>query len=119
MVEEGRTEEEKVSRAPIEVILGGKKYGITPLVIRDSREWRKKAGPFQASLSKYASISSDDPEAFEKSLVELLVNRIDQTIDLFFAYARDLDREAIESIASDNEIVKAYNIVFKFTFPFE
>ena len=35
-----RTEEEKLCKAAIVVVLGGKEYQIEPLVIRDSRVWR-------------------------------------------------------------------------------
>lgn len=113
-----RTEEEKVARAPIVVVLGGKKYNIAPLVIRDSREWRKKAAIFQAAVAKYASVDSNNPVEFEKSLIELLTDRLDQTIDLFFDYAKDLNRGKFESIATDGEIVVAFQEVIKIAFPF-
>lgn len=114
-----RTEDDKLALAPIVVILGGKECKIAPLVIRDSREWRKKVGPFQASLSRYASITSDNPEEFEKCLISLMVDRIDQIVDYFFEYAKDLNREKIEGIASDKEIVRAFNEVIKVAFPFD
>ena len=109
---------DKASPAGITVILGGQKYEVKPLVIKESREWRKKAAPFQAAIARYASINSDDPEAFEKALVELLTDRIDETVDLFFDYARELDREAIEGVATDAEIVQALNEVNAIAFPF-
>lgn len=114
-----RTEEEKLTSAPIKVILGGKPYDVKPLVIRESREWRKKAGEFQAKITRYASVSSDDPEAFEKAMAEMLTTRIDQAIDLFFAYAKDLDRDEIEAIATDAEVAKAFEQVVAIAFPFE
>jgi len=113
-----RTEEEKVIQAPIVVILGGMEYKVKPLVIRDSRGWRKKAAPFQAMLAKYAGVTSDNPEEFEKTLAEIMGTRIDETIDLFFEYAKDLDREMIEGIATDQEIITAFNEVAKVAFPF-
>jgi len=105
--------------AGVTVILGGKEFYIRPLVIRDSREWRYKAASFQAAIAKYASVNSDDPEVFEKALTELLTKRIDETADIFFDYARDLDREAIEGIATDAEIAKALNEVNTLAFPFK
>ncbi len=107
----------KTAPAGITVILGGQEYEVKPLVIRESREWRKKAAPFQAAIARYASVNSDDPEAFEKALVELLIDRINEAIDLFFDYARDLDRKAIEGIATDTEIVDALNKINKIAFP--
>jgi len=114
-----RTEDEVIAQAPIEVILGGRKYQVKPLVIRDSREWRKEAGAFQASISRYASIDSDNPEEFEKALTELLISRIDTAIDLFFKYAKDLDREKIEGEATEAEVAKAFEAICKVAFPFE
>jgi len=108
----------KTPQSGITVILGGKEYEVRPLVIRESREWRRKAAPFQAAIARYASVNSDDPEAFEKALTELLTDRIDETIDLFFDYARELDRETLEGIATDGEIVAALNEVNRIAFPF-
>lgn len=114
-----RSEDDKVGQAPIKVILGGKEMEIAPLVIRESREWRKKVGPWKAKLVKYASVDSDNPEKFEKALSILMVERIDETIDYFFEYARDLKREDIESVATTKEVVTAFNEVFKVAFPFD
>ena len=120
---ETRTEDEKVMQAGIKVTLGGKEYAIAPLVIRDSGEWRKKVGPWKAGLAKLASVDSDDPEKFEAALTNLMVGRIDETIDHFFAYAKKLidgtviDPDEIKGIASDAEVVAAFNKVFEYAFP--
>lgn len=113
-----RTEDDIVALSPIKVILGGKERDIAPLVIRDSKDWRKKVGPWKASLATLASVDSDKPEEFKKALTVLMVDRIDQTIDYFFQYARDLKKEDIEATATDKEIVAAFNEVFKVAFPF-
>ena len=113
-----RTEEQKLVQAGIKVILGGREYEIRPLVIRESREWRRKAVPFQSALVKYASVNSDNPEELGKALNELLIDRIDQAIDLFFDYAKDLNRGEIEDLATDREIVEALNEVNAVAFPF-
>jgi len=115
---EERSEDDKVVQEGLKVILGGKEYKVAPLVIRDSREWRKKVGPWKAELSKYASVDSEKPEEFEKALTTLMVERIDETVDFFFKYAKDLNREEIEGIATDSEVVAAFNKVFEYAFPF-
>lgn len=120
MVEtEARSEDDKVAQAGIKVILGGEEYSIAPLVIRDSREWRKKVGPWKARIAQYASVDSDNPKDFENTLSVLMVERIDETIDHFFAYAKDLDRKELEAKATDWEVVRAFNEVFKVAFPFD
>ena len=112
-----RTEEEKVARAPILVILGGKEYKIAPLVIRDSREWRKQVIELIAPLPELVKVSSDNTEGFEAVLKQMLITMPDQVLDLFFDYAKDLDREEIESIATDDEVAKAFEEVSKVAFP--
>lgn len=118
MVEKtGRTEEQIVAQAPIIVILGKKEYEVKPLVIRDSRPWRKKLIGLVASLPQLVNITMDDPAAFEGALNQMMVTMPDQVMDLFFEYASDLNREEIEGIATDAEMSKAFEEVIKVAFP--
>jgi len=112
-----RTEEQKVSQANIEVILGGKKYEIAPQVIRDSREWRKKVIALIAPLPSLVNITMDEPEDFERALTQMMVIMPDQVLDIFFEYAKDLDREEIEDVATDAEISQAFLEVVELAFP--
>ena len=114
-----RTEEEILTRAPILVILGGKKCEIVPLVIRDSRIWRKKLISLIASLPALVNTTMDteNPQGFEDSLTQMMVTMPDQVLDLFFEYAKELDREEIESVATDTEIAKAFEEVVQIVFP--
>ena len=112
-----RTEDEIVAQAPITVILGGKEYKIAPLVIRDSREWRKKVVALIAPLPKIVGVKIDDVEDFGAALTQLLVTMSDKVIDLFFDYAKDLNREDIESTATDSELQIAFREVMKIAFP--
>ena len=113
-----RTEEEKVYGAPIKVILGGEEHEVRILTARESRPWRAKAGPFRAELIRYASVSSDDPVAFQQAFEQLMGNRIDETINLFFEYAQGLDKEKIEDVATDQELMAAFGKVVEVAFPF-
>lgn len=112
-----RTEEEKVTRSPIKVVLGGKEYEVAPLVIRDSREWRRKVIKLIAALPQLVNVTMEDSEGFEKALTEMMVVMPDQVIDLFFEYAKELDREEIEGIAIDSEIARAFEEVVQSAFP--
>lgn len=115
--EKERTEEEKTARVPIVVELGGKQYEIAPLVIRDSREWRKKYAEATAPLFQMVNIKVDETDAFGDILKKMLVVMPDQVIDLFFDYAKALNREEIESIATDAEIASAFEEVVKLALP--
>ena len=114
-----RTEEEKLTRAPILVILGGKKYEIAPLVIRDSRVWRKKLIALIASLPALVNTTMDaeNPKGFVDALTQMMVTMPEQVLDLFFDYAKELDREEIEGVATDAEIAKAFEEVVQVVFP--
>lgn len=112
-----RTEEDKVLRAPIVVVLGGREYKIKPLVIRDSRAWRSKLVDVLAELPKYADVTTDKPDEFEAALKVLLVTMSDMVADLFFEYAKDLNREEIEGIATDGELSKAFALIVAAAFP--
>ena len=110
-----RSEEDKLTQKALKVTLGGKEFKIAPLVIKYSREWRKKSMPLIAFLINYSRKSEDD---MEDAIQDLFGVKTDEIIDSFFEYARDLDREEIEGIATDGEIVLAFMEVFnKFVSP--
>lgn len=112
-----RTEEDKIIQAGIEVILGGEKYVVRPLVIRDSREWRKSVVDLIATLPKYADVTTDTPDQFGDALKALLVAVPDSVANLFFRYAKDLNKEEIEGKATDAELAKAFEQVIEIAFP--
>ena len=112
-----RTEEQVVSQAGIEVTLGGDKYQIAPLVIRDSREWRKKVIDLIAPLPDLVNVTMDDSAGFGEALKQIMVVMPDRVADLFFQYAKDLDRDEIEGKATDTELSEAFEGVLKIAFP--
>lgn len=113
----GRTEEEIVVQAGIKVILGGVEYQVKPLVIRDSRLWRAKLVKLLAELPKYAKVDSDSPDEFGEALTAIMVSMPDTICDLFFEYAKDLDREKIEAVATEAEVAKGFEQVVEIAFP--
>ena len=112
-----RTEEDKILRAGMMVILGGKEYEIKPLVIRDAREWRKKLAGMMSKLPQYIQVTTDDVEGFESAINIMMVGMPDEIADLFFAYAKDLNREEIESNATEVELSKAFEAVLDIALP--
>ena len=110
-----RTDDDKLTQAPIEVILGGKRYDIRPLVIRDSRPWRRKFTALVRGLvqkTQAATMGGTDD-----IIDAVLVQSPDAVIDLFFEYARDLPRDEIEAKATDSEIGAAFKEVVSMAFP--
>ena len=112
-----RSEEDILTQAGFDVILGGKKHSVRPLVIRDAREWRRQTVDLVAPLSAIAGTTSDTPDDFGNALRALLVDNPDKVIDLFFLYAKDLKREVIEGIATEEELTTAFREVIAFAFP--
>lgn len=99
-----RTEEEKILHAPIVVILGGEEHKIAPLVLRRSGEWRKKYAYLYGYLIGY----SEDGALTQKRVTELFTTKMDEVIEGFFAYAWKLNREDIEEVATDGEVLGAF-----------
>ena len=112
-----RTEEQKVFKDSLKVILGGDEHNIRPLVIRESREWRQKVAAVYSKLPSYMQVTSDKPEEFSQAISAMFTEMPDMVIDLFFAYAKDLDRDAIEGVATDDEVAKAFEQVMEYAFP--
>ena len=102
-----RTEEDKIVQAGITVILGGNEYSIAPLVIKESREWRKRVVLLLSSLPAYAEVTTDTPDEFGEALNAMLVSMPDKVANLFFDYSK-LDRDVIETTATDAELAKAF-----------
>jgi hypothetical protein len=112
-----RTEEEKLARAPVSVILGGKEYEIRQLTLAESRVWKKKVASLLAEGFKSTRATSDDIDKFSASLSTFMIDAPDALIDLFFSYAKDLNREEIESVATESEIAVAWERIREVAFP--
>jgi len=112
-----RTDEQKMFQEPTKVMLGGREFGVNPLVIKYSRPWRKRVIELVSGLPKYMKVTTDNPEAFAEAIKVMMVDSQDEIIDLFFEYARDLDRNEIEDIATEAEIAVAFEVVMNLAFP--
>lgn len=108
--------EKKSPQPGVMVTLGGREFKIKPLVIKDSREWRKGLFKLITNLVKYSETSTK-PENFKESLSHVMIEMDDATLKLFFSYAKDLNREEIESIATDAELAKALGEIIKVALP--
>jgi len=112
-----RTEEQKLISDPVLVVFGGKQYPLRPLVIKESRVWRQGVIAVMEKLPELTNVSSDDKDKFSSALTGLLITMPDTVVDLFFSYAKDLDRDEIEAIASDSEMAVAWEKVVQLAFP--
>ena len=112
-----RSEEDKLAKAPIVVVLGGKEYEIKPLVIAESRPWRKHYAETMVALLKTKNAEVDSMEGLARGMNELFSTLPDTAADLFFAYAKTLNRAEIEEVATDQELADAFTLVISVAFP--
>jgi len=113
---EKRSEDQVVTQAPIMVSFGGKEYQIKPLVIKESREWRRQFAAILGELPLFANVA-DTTEHFQQVINGMFMDVPDKVIDLIFAYAKDLPREEIEAVATDVEMSKAFESILEVAFP--
>ncbi len=111
-----RTEEQKILQEAIKVKLGGKEFEVRPLVIKESRAWRVKLVAALKSLPSQINTTST-PEALSDNIQAMFSTMPDLAADLFFAYAKDLNREEIEAAALDSELAAAFEQVVELAFP--
>ena len=110
-----RNEDQIVSQEPIKVSFGGKEYEIKPLVIKESREWRRKFAEILGTLPLFTNTNT--PESFQKIVNGMFMDIPDNVVDLIFDYAKDLPREEIEAVATDAEMSKAFESIIEVAFP--
>ncbi len=108
-----RTEEQKLCHDPITVILGGKSYDLPPLTIKESRVWRAKLVEVLRTLPQ--KLKETDSVDFNLGMIFLTTP--DMATDLFFAYAKSLDREKIEAEAYEDELALAFEKVLEYARP--
>jgi hypothetical protein len=115
-----RTDEAVLTRQALEVTLGGEKRLVRPLVIRDSREWRKRVAEAFAELGALdaGTLNLADPEGVRKALELVAVTVPEKIADLVLAYAPELDREWFEAHVTDEEATEALVKMLEVTFPF-
>ena len=109
--------EEEILLQQIEVTLADKPYTIKMLPIRPQAEWRKKVVPLLSGFLALGNFNTEDPAAFEAGLVSILIDTPEKVLDLFFEYARELDREEIENTATEAEVALAFKKIVAVVLP--
>ena len=112
-----RTEEQIVAQAPILVSFGKIEYKVKPLVIKEAREWRMKLAEMVGQVSPAVNATTDTPDKFQEAIKSLFVDMPDKIVDLIFEYGKDLPRDAVEAVATDEEMARAFEIILEVAFP--
>jgi len=103
----GRSEEEIMTDAPLVLRFGNQEHHVKPLVIQDSKEWRKK----YLAFIRVAREKRDPDKALEFGGLEIL----DHYVTLICAYSKgEISRALIESTATEAELVQAWEALEDF-----
>lgn len=110
-----RTEEQKITQAPIEVTLGTTVYPIKPLNILKARKWRillnEKLGAISDSFQQKQGLIST-------GLAQALTQFPDKLAELMFAYAPELPSDKILDEATEEQIADAFQAIMVVAYPF-
>lgn len=112
-----RTEEEKVLQSPVSVTLGGQSYEIKPLPIKYSVPWVKKIVSILSDAAVFSQVTTDTPDLWKEAFVTLMSTNPSRLVDLFWEYARDLDKNTLEEVATSAEIMAAFEEVMTLEIP--
>lgn len=110
-------EEAIVTRAGLEVVLGGHERTVLPLVITANRIWKTKVA--HAIAERWGALGGVGDW---KDVIRLLSGSEDVLLDLLLAYDADASlggREWIESHATARELLEAFKVVAREAFPLE
>lgn len=122
-----RTDEERVTRAPLLILLGGEPRPVIPLTIKKSRLWKQELAGLLGQLGGLEFTLSDDDGKFSmdgiRTAVETMAVAVPEKLEaLVLSYLRASDPaisgEWFEETASDQEVTDALMRLIEATFPF-
>lgn len=115
---EARPDEEAVLGAPLKVQLGGEIYSIKPLPYAKSRAWRKAWFDWVRRSTEFDANRKSGGDEWLAANMDGAGKLGDDRVDLFFGYARQLNRKQIESVASYAELKAGFNKILAIERPF-
>lgn len=113
-----RTEEQKLSLAPIEVSLGAKKYEVKVRRILDARAWRKDLVESMGAIVTTMNAKGVSADILVSGLTAVFLAFPEKVADLVFAYDPALPRDVIEAEGTEEELAVAFGAILKVAFPF-
>ena len=113
-----RNEDQIISQEPIKVSFGGKEYQIKPLIRKEAREWRVKFAKMWGQITYSTGVTTDNADKFQDALNNIYVDMPDQLAELVFAYGKDLPKDEIDAVATDAEMIEAFEVIYEVAFPF-
>jgi hypothetical protein len=121
-VKRERTEEEILAQAPIKIALGNETYDVKPLRIKAARKWRSEVIGTVKEVAAQMQVPAENTPIFLNGLGFLFLQFPEKLADLFFAYAKDLNREEIEGDgekgATEEQLACGFGQIMQVAFPF-
>lgn len=114
-----RTEQDKVTFAPIKAQLGEKTYDIKPLRVLPQQRWRRKLVDDLTPIVEKLEIGAVNNKVFLRGLSAILSQFPETLIDLVFAYAPYLPKDEImneETGASEEQFGKVFQDIYDLVF---
>ena len=116
-----RTEQQKVTMAPVKVLLGEKEYDVRPLRITPAQEWRETFMKQVADISGVLKQDANTSPVFIQGLAFVFLQFPQKMVELIFSYAPYLPREEVlhrETGATEEQISLAFGQIVQLAFPF-
>lgn len=113
-----RTEEDKITQAPLKLQLGDVEYQVKPLRILKQREWRQKLQKELGPVVQSMQISKIGGRTFVAGLSTALENFPEKVCDLVFAYAPNLEekKDTIMNEATEEQMAAAFSKIWDLVF---
>lgn len=111
-----RTEDEALGHAGIAITLGGRGFTLRPLTMAEVKAWKATYATWDAWAQSLTDLSSANLRS-----ANLAHDRTERMLDMLLAYDVDTTlggRDAVESIATPDEIEEAYAAVRRAALPF-
>lgn len=115
-----RTEDQILSKAPIEVTFGDKKYYIPVLTIKAQREWRERVATEVGQIMNGMSGTVDNKTIpqLSRGFTSALIQFPEKLADLVFAYDLSLPQNVILEEATEEQISAAFSLIMSVAYPF-
>lgn len=114
-----RSEQDKLSMAPIEAKLGEKTYQIKPLRIGKELEWRKKVQENLGPVIDQLQITKVANSTLVTGLPSTIAPFADKVLELLFLYAPDLPKDEVmdeDKGATSEQIALVFSQIWDLVF---
>lgn len=111
-----RTEQDKITQAPIKVTFGEKQYEIKPLRVLKQQEWRAKARDVLGPIVDELQVIRTANNTLVTGLPTAIAPFADKVTELLFAYAPNLPQDKILDEATEEQVAVAFSQIWELVY---